>query len=168
MRFSKGFSLIEMLVVVAIFASVALILSQSTVFSLRGAKKSDTSSRVRDNLSFAMTVMDRHLRNAQSLPSCVATPQTSLNYIDADGNPSAFYCVNEGPNGYIASGSSALSDRITSDQVSVTACSFVCDATGVGLPPQIKISLTGEDRLAAGTEEKSPITLETQVNLRTY
>ncbi len=62
MRKNKGFSIIEMLVALALFATVALV-ALTSVISLVGANdKARTTRNALDNLSFAIEDMTRNLR----------------------------------------------------------------------------------------------------------
>lgn len=165
----RGFSIIEILVVISIFAVVAYVASQSVIFSLKGARKSDTSSRVRDNLSFAMSIVERQLRNAKSIDAitCAGNQINQISYKDHNDVATSFTCMNQfGPavDGYIASGAA----RLTNDDVSLVFCRFTCTPSiDPALPPSVKVIFTGQDKNASGAE-KSPITLDTEILLRAY
>ena len=171
----KGFTLIEILVVIFLFAIVAGIAAQSAAFSLRGARKSDSSAEVRDNLSFALQIVERQLHNAQSIrPSdCNGSVSQRIRYVDQDDFNAEFRCWNVGgANGRIASGSgwssSSNAPRLTSNEVSLTQCDIQCvQPTNTALPPTVNITLTGHKRDAAEVDSNE-VTVETQVNLRVY
>jgi len=163
----KGFSLIEILVVVAIFAILAAVATQSTVFSLRGARKSDATIKVRENLNFALSIVERQLRNARTVNPCpgAASQLTTLSYVDQYNIPTSFSCNSMTPtgNGYIASGSA----RLTSSDIALTQCHFACIPGQVGLPPAVNITLTGYNKLTSGPEA-SLVTVDTRILLRIY
>lgn len=88
----RGFSLIEMLVAVALFASVAIVAIGSVVILIQGQKKSFFVQTNQDNVRFAIEAISREIRtginysqdsttNIQSLVyyNNVATPATCLN-----------------------------------------------------------------------------------------
>ena len=88
---AKGFSLIEMLIVVAVFSILAVVATQSLSSSLRGSKKSESQVIVRENVDFALSTMERLLRNADSL-NCASSDANTLVYIDEYGNSVRFDC----------------------------------------------------------------------------
>jgi prepilin-type N-terminal cleavage/methylation domain-containing protein len=51
-NFNKGLSLIEILVVVAIFAILGIIVSSALVLTIQGTKKSESLVRVRENINY--------------------------------------------------------------------------------------------------------------------
>ena len=63
----KGFSLIEMLVVVVVFSILAIITTQSLLNSLRTAKKSQNVNVVKENLEVSASAIERLLRNAEDV-----------------------------------------------------------------------------------------------------
>ncbi len=159
-----GMSLLEILVVVAIFAVLGIIVTRSIILTLQGSRKSESSVKVRENLDYAVSVMTRQLRNANLLTLCPNVDTTLLNYTDKDGNPSTFSCINTGSsNSYIASGSA----RLTNDNVNIVTCSFACQPGVSANPPVVLINLQGQDALGSGAE-KSSVTVSTQIFLRSY
>lgn len=162
-----GFSLIEILVVVSIFAILAAIATQTTVFSLRGARKSDSTIKVRENLNFALSIIERQLRNARAVSPCPgsSTPLFTLNYTDQYDIPTSFSCNNIVPtgNGYIASGAG----RLTNSDIAITQCYFVCSQSSTNLPPSVDVVLTGYNKLTGGAEG-SLVTVDTKIMLRIY
>lgn len=168
----KGFSLIETLVVIAVFAIIATVVARATSVSLLGSRKSDASTKVRENLSLAMAVIERQLRNASEITSaCVGATSTSIDYVDAFGNTTGFACnpgatCASGTNTYISSGSAAV--RLTNPEaVCITDCEFVCSRSGANLPPTVTIAIEGMSKDAAGIEDAT-VRLETGVSLRAY
>jgi len=154
-----GFSLIEMLVVISIFALLGLMVTQIIVLSLRGTRKSQASFKVRSNLDYAMSVMERQIRGARS----IACEGNTLTYTDNSGTSSSFSF--DSTNEQIASGSAALA--LTSSDVSVTSCSFTCATGEGGALDSVGISIIGEEKGNTG-KEGAKVSLETQINLRNY
>ncbi len=161
----KGFSLIEILVVIALFAVLSLIATQSLTLTIRGMKKTDNTTKVRESLDFAMGVIERNLRNADSLTTVCPNSDTSrIDYKDRDGLAASFSCQNiSGGNGYVASSSA----RLTNDSIVINACSFVCGAGSNNVPPYVVISLTGKNA-GITTAESGSYDVSTRVLLRTY
>lgn len=164
MKRIKGFSLFEVLVVLGVVGIVGLVASSSLITTLRGVKRTDSDSKVKQNLNFALTIMERHLRNSQD---AVCTLPTRVDYEDANGLNASFFSGNTTINGvtigYIASNSATT--RLTGSEVNITSATFTCTAQVGDSPASITIELTGEDANASGVE-KSQITTSTKVFLR--
>lgn len=174
----KGFSLIEILVVIALFAMIGVVVSQSTAVSLQGTRKADASSKVRENLNQALGVMERQIRAAKRIESACSvsgSESSTITYTDQDGvSGRVFNCVNTGacsasPNSYIASssGMATLVNITSPSTVCITECKFVCTQPANGTPPTVDISITGESKDVRGVEN-TIIKVQTSVNLRTY
>lgn len=171
---NSGFSLIETLVVVGLFAVIGIVVAQSTAVSLQGSRKADASSKVRENLNQAINVMERQLRSAKAITSPVCstggTSSTSINYTDQRGNPGSFTCYPEPnctSNSYVASPSAGTPLNLTSvETLCITACQFTCTKPVSG-PPTIDILLEGKSKEATGVEDTT-IIVKTSVNLRAY
>ena len=160
MKNKKGFSLIEILVVLTIFAIVAVLSFKAIFLTLRGARKSDATVKVRDTLDYTVGTIERHLRNADSIVSC-GSSTSKISYLDSLGNPGSFSCLGSGTDMYVASGSA----RLTNSSVTVT-CSFVCETSTTG-PSSITINLTGTDINTTGAEGAT-VTVSTKIYLRNY
>lgn len=156
----KGVSLLEILVVITIFSVLAILATRGILLTLRGSRKSDSLGRVRENVDYALSVMERQLRNAEDV---ACTSSTLVTYETKDGASATFSCESVGAGGYIASSSA----RLTNDEVDVSSCSFTCDSGGSGVPPSVSISITGEDANLEGPEE-AQATTSTRIYLRTY
>lgn len=161
-KLSSGLSLLEILVVVSIFAALGILITRSVLLTLGGGRKSESLIKIRENLNYSIGVIERQLRNANSITDCGLSGTSLINYTDQNGIAASFSCVNIGSSGYIASGSA----RLTSDLVKVTGCSFTC-SLGTGVPSSVTINLTAVDASAIGTEN-SAVTAKTQVFLRNY
>ncbi len=160
----KGFSLIEILVVVAIFAIIGILTTRSIFTTLKSARKSDSLVRVRENVNYAMGIMERQIRNAESV-TCAAVTAQNLPYI-ADGGVSARFNCTLGATGNVASSSGAVQVPITSNDISITACNFTC-TQAINNPPSINISITAEDNTSTGAE-KGSVSSQTEILLRNY
>jgi prepilin-type N-terminal cleavage/methylation domain-containing protein len=158
----KGFSLLEILVVLFVFSLLALVATQSLFLTLRGARKSESVVDVRRNLDYAVASIERQLHNASDIDPCEARMEV-LSYTDQDQLPAEFSCVNIGDEGYVASSSA----RLTSDEVSVTSCWFECMPAVDGIPTSVTIDLSAKKLDAEGVEA-SMMTTSTKVYLRNY
>lgn len=162
---ASGFSLIEMLVVMFLFAILAFIVTQSTLQSFRGTRKVDASSKVRDNLDFAASLVERNIRNAKLIMStCNGASSGTISYTTQTGTTGSYTCSG-GANQYLSDG--ATGARITSTDIVLTTCSFTCTTNGVYNPPIIDFVFAGKAANAATTDE-SFATISRRVILRVY
>ncbi len=153
---NKGISLLEILVVITVFSILAILATIAILLTLRGARKSEALIRVRSNVDYSLAVMERNIRNAESFIDC-GLEENAIFYLDENGSLSSFSCETE----YIASGSA----RLTSEEVEIVSCSFICDDSTS--PPSVEISIGARDASATGIEGVQ-ITASTKIFLRTY
>ena len=161
----RGMSLLEILIVVAIFAFLGIIVTGSVALSLRGGRKSESQVKVGENLNYAMSVIERQIRNANSIPDCVTNPDSHiLNYTDQQGDATSFSCVNiGGADAHVASGSG----RLTSDDVIVTSCSFICQKGASANPPSVNVFLEMRSVIGGGIQDTT-LSSNSQILLRSY
>lgn len=162
---TSAFSLVEILVVISVFAVLGVLITRSVLLTLSGGQKSESLISVRDNLNYSVGVIERQLRNANSITDCGSATPSAILYSDQNGNPASFSCVNvkiPGAIGYIASGAAKLTDS----SVNITNCSFEC-TQGITSPSTVTIFLEAVDASASGIEN-SDVTTSTQVLLRNY
>lgn len=160
-----GVSLFEITIVVAIFATIAILTTRSTFLTLRGSRKSDSQIKVKENLEYSLSIIERQIRNADLISStCDGSSLSRVDYVDSAGTSTFFSCEDIGPtSGYIASDSA----RLTSSEITITSCSFVCALQEGGVPTDITISLTASDVLGAGVESTT-VSTSTKILLRNY
>ncbi len=161
---TKGFTLIEMVVAIGILGTVGMVASLIFFSTLRGVAKTDITREVKQNGDYAITVMERMIRNAAGIDSstvCNGTSLSSLKIQNTDGNSTTFSLVS----GQIASGSGIF---LTNPKVSVTNLVFTC-SRAVGKPDVINISFNAAQAgSAGGPEGLSSMNFQTTVSLRTY
>lgn len=163
-RCRKGFTLIETLVVIAIFTTIGILSTRAIILSVQGSKKGSSSVTVRENLNYSLSVIERLLRNANKISSCVSLPSPKITYLDERDVSTSFTCVTSGSDKYIASGSANL--RLTSTEVVITLCSITCNLTS--MPPSVTIDVTARDVDTASTKEGTQISISSKILLRTY
>lgn len=161
---NAGISLIEILIVISIFAVLGILSTRVVLLSLTGAKKGDVQIKVRENLDYAVSIMERQLRNAGSISPCPNTDPLIINYSDSNNISTSFSCLNMASLGYIASGSA----RLTSQDVKITSCLFTCTAGTQSTPPKVTIDIQAVDAGTQGSKEGASVTVSTEINLRTY
>jgi prepilin-type N-terminal cleavage/methylation domain-containing protein len=156
----SGFTLIEMLVVMFVFSTLAVLATQSIALTLRGSRKSEAMSEVRSNVEYAMNVMERLLHNAKGF-DCSASSGSQLIYEDEYGEIAEFTCESTGE--YIASNSA----RLTSGSVRITNCNIFSSCQSVSAPHSIDIGITAEAVDLSGAEG-AQVTSSTRILLRNY
>ncbi|HKC04336.1 MAG TPA: type II secretion system protein, partial [Patescibacteria group bacterium] len=93
MKQESGLSLLEILVVVSIFAFLGILITRSIILTVAGSRKSESLVKVRESLNYSLSVIERQLRNANSIPNCPNLDSTYLAYNDQNGNPTSFSCA---------------------------------------------------------------------------
>jgi len=160
---NKGISLLEILVVITVFSILAVLTTRAVFLTLRGAKKSESIINIRENVDYSLAVIERNLRNAESIVECPNTDTSIISYLDDEGVSTSFSCASDADGGYIAS----ASGRLTSSETDITSCSFVCENGSTGAPPAITISIEAQDATLSGLEG-GQVTVSTKIFLRTY
>lgn len=170
--FRKGLSLIEVLVVMTIFAVLGVLVTQSIVLTLVGSRKSESIIHARENLDYALNIIERQIRNASyvygdssyTIPCPNSGDTSSIYYKDQNNKESSFSCVYIGlDDSYVASGSA----RLTSGNVRVTNCSFTCTVGATGAPDLVTIELSLAEDSASGAQG-AEVSASTQIRLRNY
>jgi len=166
---SKGFSLVEMLVVMGVFSIIAVVATYSLTTSLVGTKKSESTISVRENLSSTITFMERQLYNAESITSC-AGDSTQIEYSDSFGNTGEFVCGDidgSGPNvGYVASGSASI--HMTDASIDITDCHFICTpGSTVDIPGSIRVQISGR-LVGIPDTQGAKVSIDTTISPRSY
>lgn len=161
-KFEAGLSLIEILVVILIFAVLGVMISASLILTINGTKKGESVIRVRENVNYAFSVIGRNLRNANKISDC--TSSNFITYIDQYGKESGFYCLDiGGSDSRIASGSGQV--RLTSTAVKITNCSFTCEQPDLSKPPLVTIDISAKDAELSGALGSS-VDSQTTIYLR--
>lgn len=161
---NKGFSLIEILVVLSIFAVIAVIANQVFFSTLRGGSKSEATTLVKQEGNYTLSVIERGLQSAQSVTTACTDPAasfSSIGYLDSTGTSASFSCQT----GYIASGSAKL--PLTTDRVTLVtnSCKFYCFKEGgvATVSAQFTLKRAGSGLTA---REQTQLDFKTRVLLR--
>jgi prepilin-type N-terminal cleavage/methylation domain-containing protein len=191
----RGFTLIELMVSVAIF-SVVMVISMGALLAMSNAdRKAETVNSVISNLNFAVESMTRNVRTGYNYncggPSSLdcASGGTSFYFTDQDGstvvydfnttasgcgqpaNAATIGCIRRSTNG----GSSYL--PITAPEVKITAMKFYLRGSDLGPSdtnqPNVVISIVGYVQLSTSTvvataSQKSEFKIQTSVTQRLY
>lgn len=164
-RLQSGMSLLEILVVIAIFSVLGIITTRAVLLTIGGSKKSESLVRVRENLNNAMSVIERQLRNADSVVDCADEDRVVIEYVDQQGNTSSFSCTGLGSEeAYISSASA----RLTSSSIRMTYCNFHCTPGSAVNPASVDVSFNAVDAKGVGTTSESRVSISNQILLRNY
>lgn len=172
----EGFTLLEMVVSIAIVALVAVVLSQIFLVTLRTNAKTEISKDMKQNGELALESMVRMIQRAQRITStCAASGTTSqsLTIVNDDDGETTFGCVAEGQAMRLASSSASSTKYLTSTNVTLggTSCvestlEFVCFGAA-GLPGSVTISFQlSESGMSAQSFEQSSESFQTTATMR--
>jgi len=163
----NGFTLLEMMMVIGILGIITVIGSGAFFSILRSSTKAKTLQMVKQNGDYAISVMERMIRNARVLVSPTSNSTvSSITIKNPDGETTTFSCQEDQLT--IASNGASL----LSSEVKVSNCSNIFDVTvgQAGIKPavvEINFTLT-----QAGTtsrpEEQAEVNFQTTVSLRNY
>lgn len=173
-NFSKGFSLIELLVVVVLIGIIGTITTQVFILGFRSQGKSEVLKEVKQNGDYAMSVMESLVRNAADVPrtSC-NTSSTTFSIVGADGFTTTFLCSSN----QIASQSSGMpvptptvTFPLTGTRVEISSCTFrvVCPTPPFG-PKYIFINFTvSQAGSGLPVDQTASLDYQSTVSLRKY
>lgn len=155
----QGFTLIEMIVVTMIIGLLMVTVSAVFFATLRGSVKNQHLTEVKQNGNYALSVMERMLRNARGIQDCTAGMH-DLTLTNPDGEVTTFTFGAD----KIASNSSDL----TTSRVIVSNGRFDCLAT-LGQPDRVQIVFSvSQSSTSVRPEEQATANFQTTVTLRNY
>ena len=185
-RFERGFTLVEVLIVLTILLVIGSIIGTILFSSLRGANKTNTLSAVRQNGNYAITQISKIVRSANEYElstdgilyasSCevlappIPTPTpaviTKYNYlkITSDSVETIFFCNSNPDVGMIFQNGNPL---ISADSSSVKVCSFSCTKNNAFDTPTINIELIlSQSGSGSFVENLATVSFNTSIALR--
>lgn len=124
----KGFSLFEMLVVITVFSLLAVLVTQSMAYSIKGSKKSENIAKMRSSLNYTLDLMERDIRSASS---CTDNSGESITITDENDKQITYRCLTSSGRAWIASASSSL----TADFIDLETCQISCISPQLNLTP---------------------------------
>lgn len=170
----KGFTLMEVLIATGIVAGLSIVIIQLFLTTVRSNAKTEIIKETKQNGDFALSVMERMIRNAKSITStCDGSARNSISFINPDNTSTTLQCnaatgvariESVGPPSTYLTGANVTLGT-TCD--SLTPKIFTCDSDTLGLPSAVTISFQMRERSSSGdTFETSRVTFQTRVNLR--
>lgn len=173
-----GFTLLEMVVALAIIALLSTVLSSVFISILRTNTKTERLKDVKQNGEIALESMVRMLQGARQVTtSCESTGTVvrSLSIVNSDGGTTTLECVSDGQSFRIASTSAQSTVYLTSGNVTLGGTSscdqstlaFTCFvASGVPSSVMISFSLSQTGLPTGQAYESSGETFQTTASLR--
>jgi len=124
----KGFTLIEVIIVISLFGMIAYLATSFLWTSLSSTGKSEIIKEIRQNGDYALSAMESLVLSSRTA-TCSATPDNRIYLHDNNGFSTQLYC-NEG---FKISSISAEQIDLTASNVVINDCNFTC-TQNPGLP----------------------------------
>jgi len=169
LKMKKGFTLIEMVVSVALFTVVVVVSTGALMTIIDANRKARSLQTVMDNLNFAMESMSRNLRTGYSY-ECGGTSgncpngKDSIVFTDQNGDSVEYEFSESSDLGSITiSKNGAMAKSITSPEVDIDSLLFYVTGLDVGdnRQPLLTISISG----TAGSDESTKTTFSIQTTI---
>ncbi|MBU2577209.1 type II secretion system GspH family protein [Patescibacteria group bacterium] len=161
---NKGYSLMEMIVVISLLGVVGVIVSGFLISTMKANSKAEITKEVRQNGDYVLSVLQGAILNSLSV-SCT-NPSANIKIIrvtDLNNQITDYTCnITEKK---ISSGSA----RLTGTNIAVTNCIFSCNTTS-GRPTKVTIDFTIGNKSSTNLrpEEKSSVNFKSEVITRNY
>jgi prepilin-type N-terminal cleavage/methylation domain-containing protein len=167
-NFSKGFSIVELLVVIALLTVITVVATSILYTSLGSSTKASGLEIVKQNGDQAIQFLERRIREAKEV-SCVdlGGGNWELQVTDRNYVVTNFRTVYDSTNGVnrLAYGGSTY---LTSAELNATAFSCAVISAGVGDPDVVAVSFTLQMSPGGRPSEAVVETFRTRTSLRTY
>lgn len=161
MKLKKGFSLIELTVVIGLLSLLMLAITTTMLMSMITGNRIRTATKVKQAGSYALTQIQSMIRNAKAISLCDSSA-ASLTLTNLDGGSTQIIAESDGTNVRIASGSGTY---LTPENLSTYNFSLVCQPSDTE-PNLVNLSFDLKDSLNSGAVDNPLVHFETSVNLR--
>ena len=162
MGIKKGFSLIELVIVIGLLALLSLAISSVMLMSIVSSKRLQTMTRVKQAGNYALDQMETLLRNEKTVVSCDST-NNIIQIINFDGGTTSLMTESsDGTHQRIASNSGFY---LTPSNDDVQAFRLTCDPSD-DAPTLVNIVYDLQDISSTNQVDSPLIHFETSVNLR--
>lgn len=160
---TRGFTLIEMMVVISVFSIVAVLVGNMVGHSMKGVRKSESSLKVRAELENAVSIVERSLRGAKA-NSVTCYPKKVI-LTDQDDQEVTFSCSGSSPNIILNKGVDNIIDNIIGSNIKLDGCNFNCSGLDNGV---IFFTLSGSSSVSSSGVESDSVSVSARVVLRNY
>lgn len=157
----QGFSLIEIMVSLAIFAIVVVVATGALLTTIDATKKAQATQTVLTNLNLALEGMTREIRTGSDY--VVSVDGKSISFLDKGGVTGVDYSFVEGispEKGKIVKTEASVSERITAPEVDIKNLKFIKSLNNSD-QPKVFITLKG----MAGNIQKYKTDFEIQTTV---
>ena len=185
-NYHKGYTLIELLAVMAILITVGTIIAGIIVSSLRGSNRSKNVGNVRQAGNTVLVQMSKTIKFAKSfdgisinetnyvtdcivpvtIPIPTPIPYKYLKLTSSDDTQTIFACKE----GSVFSNTDELIDQtnLTGFSIPTASCYFICSQTNIAVPPTISINFTVStvDPTSAFAENRVSLDFKTSAAFR--
>lgn len=164
MALKRGFSLIELIIVVGLLSLIMLAISSSMLMTIVSTSRIRTTTKVKQAGNYALNQFESMIRSAKGLNSCNSTTSTA-NITNQDGNTTDIFLENS----QIASNSG---NYLTPSNFTISTFVLTClpgdtAAMSENNTNLIKISFDLKDSQTTKRTTENPLLhFETSVNLR--
>lgn len=144
-KHAAGFTLVEMLTVVAIFVVIGSIIMSILITSFRTSQKTEIITAIQHSGNYAILQMTKTIRDARGLitpfPCVPSVSSSTLSILTPDDQKVTYVCAaaSGGTPATIASNGASLLDTT---QVALTSCSFVCSQNSPSDLPLVTINFS--------------------------
>lgn len=167
---NKGFSLLEMVVALAIIAGISVVLSQVFLTTVRTNTKTEVLKDLKQNGDVALESISRAVQSAKSI---LCNSATSLTVVNADSTTNTFACVSNGSQTRLSKSDATGLTYLTADSVTMggadcttTSLKFTCTDIS-GSPGAVSVSFSlAANGLSASAFEQGSQSFETSVTMR--
>jgi prepilin-type N-terminal cleavage/methylation domain-containing protein len=154
----RGFSLLELIVSLALFSIVMLIVISTYLALISYDREARATNQLVANLSFAVESMVRNMRTGKNY-SCTGNPCTSFSFTDSGGQAVTY----SSSGGALTQGSVAL----TAPGITISTLSFYlkgAPSTVDGIQPQVTVLIKGT--MGTGAGKTSTFSIQTAATQR--
>lgn len=156
LRGTKGFTLIEVLIALAVFSVLGMMTTVILVGALQGAKKAAAVALVKNEGARVINTMTQMLKYSPSVTACTTNPYSiTFQPRVGDRDLTRFFCTSDS----IASNSATA--ELTSGKVEMTTCSITCPSL-----QQVNIEFKLRMKVGSFATENADTTFKTQIGLR--
>lgn len=157
MKNARGYTLVELIVAVGLFALVMLLASGAYLMMIGINRQAQGIATGIDNLAFALETMTRDIRTGTEY-SCAGNNCNSFSFKNSSKAPASYSCsgvCSPSSPGALQETVNGTTMTLTDPSVKVTALNFYTEglAKGDGLQPRVTIVIKGTVTYAAGKQE---------------
>lgn len=162
MVIKRGFSLIELIVVIGLLSLLMLAISSTMLMSIVSSNRIRTTSKIKQAGNFAMGEIQGMLRSAKSITSCNSTTST-ITFVNPDGGTTTINTALVDTTTSIASNSGVY---LTPPTANVTSFTIGCEPSD-SEPTLVNLSFDLKDSLTTRKTIENPLLhFETSISLR--